>query len=224
MKENIRRGFTLTEVIIALSVISLLAVMLMPVAKQCLATAKTVRCEGNLRHIAIAFNQYAADNENRLPPSWIPGNNDYNNNWWYYLATYLGKPQPKNWADVIRICDPNKGPLGCPETNAGATGYALPWVSYKMARNFQTTSIPGISLLSIHRPAQTLLVSEGKAHPDFNSALSVSESSPAQSQNQGLVYAHGGKINALFVDGHIMRLDPKSMANIWTNAYVNAFQ
>lgn len=218
------RGFTLTEVAVAVAIIALLAVLLIPAMKQGLASAKAAKCQGNLRNISQAFNQYAGDNGNRLPPSWIGGNNDFNNSWWYYLAIYLGKSQPTSWGDITRLCDPNNGPLGCPETNPNAPGYVLPWMSYKMSRNFRTTSAPGVSVLSITHPAKTLLVSEGRGHPDFSSSLAVSGASSSQNQTQGLVYPHGGRVNALFVDGHVERLDPKAMADIWNNAYLNIFQ
>jgi prepilin-type N-terminal cleavage/methylation domain-containing protein len=57
-----RRGFTLLEVMVSVSIILLLAALLYPVAQMAKAAAKRSVATSNLRQLALAANMYRADN------------------------------------------------------------------------------------------------------------------------------------------------------------------
>ena len=62
------RGFTLMELLVVCGIISLLVVMLLPSFWQARKMALSAECASNLHHLGIAFQGYAAAENNRLPP------------------------------------------------------------------------------------------------------------------------------------------------------------
>jgi prepilin-type N-terminal cleavage/methylation domain-containing protein/prepilin-type processing-associated H-X9-DG protein len=62
-----RKGFTLVELLVVITVIALLAALLFPVLQNALASARRAACISNLRQIGIGIAAYAADNGNQIP-------------------------------------------------------------------------------------------------------------------------------------------------------------
>lgn len=62
-----RAAFTLVELLVVVSVVSLLLGVLVPVAGKAKAAARRSECRGQLHNIAIAFRLYVDDNRNRMP-------------------------------------------------------------------------------------------------------------------------------------------------------------
>ncbi len=62
-----RRGFTVLELLIVISIIALLAGMIFPVTAGMVERARTTRCMGNLRQLGMAANSAADDNDGRFP-------------------------------------------------------------------------------------------------------------------------------------------------------------
>jgi len=56
------RGFTMVEVIIVVAIIAILASIIMPKMSGSRTKTQLAACKGNLRHIAIAMQLYANDN------------------------------------------------------------------------------------------------------------------------------------------------------------------
>ncbi len=63
-----RRAFTLLESIVVISIITILAVVLMPLAQSLIQRSWGARCISNLRGIGSAVHLYAAENNMNLPP------------------------------------------------------------------------------------------------------------------------------------------------------------
>lgn len=69
-----KRGFTLTELLIALATISLLAAILMPVFRMARESAKATVCMSNFNQAALASQLYLIDYDDRLMPvNHLPG-------------------------------------------------------------------------------------------------------------------------------------------------------
>src|SRR5579864_1191923 len=64
---RIRRGFTLLELMIVVAVIAILAAILIPNFLHARAESVSSACEGNLRNIATALEEYAIDNSGKYP-------------------------------------------------------------------------------------------------------------------------------------------------------------
>ena len=64
-----RQGFTLVELLVVISIVSLLMGILLPVLAKVRRQARTVLCIVNQRHIVNAVSLYAADNDGSYPES-----------------------------------------------------------------------------------------------------------------------------------------------------------
>jgi len=66
-----RKGLTLTELLVVISVISLLTAVLMPVLAMTRRRGKTLLCLSNLRQLAIAAHVYADNNDGYYPIAYM---------------------------------------------------------------------------------------------------------------------------------------------------------
>lgn len=66
---NDKRAFTLIELMIVIAIIAILAAILIPNFLHARAEAQSSACEGNLKHIATALEEYAVDNYGSYPAS-----------------------------------------------------------------------------------------------------------------------------------------------------------
>lgn len=60
------RGFTMIELLVVISIISMLMSILMPSLKKAREQGRTVVCQTNLRQLIFAWNMYNMDNDDRL--------------------------------------------------------------------------------------------------------------------------------------------------------------
>jgi prepilin-type N-terminal cleavage/methylation domain-containing protein len=67
MLTKMKRGFSLVEILVAIAILLILAMMLLGVIGSFRSQAKNVTCANNLHQIALAMQNYATDNRNLLP-------------------------------------------------------------------------------------------------------------------------------------------------------------
>ncbi len=64
-----KQNFTLTELLVVISIIAILAGLTMPALNKARMSALTTACSSNLKQIGATFSMYANDNEDFLPPA-----------------------------------------------------------------------------------------------------------------------------------------------------------
>jgi prepilin-type N-terminal cleavage/methylation domain-containing protein/prepilin-type processing-associated H-X9-DG protein len=64
-----QRGFTLIELLVVIGIVALLIGLLMPAMLTARRTAQTTHCASNLRQLATALTNYAAENKGSYPPN-----------------------------------------------------------------------------------------------------------------------------------------------------------
>jgi prepilin-type N-terminal cleavage/methylation domain-containing protein len=71
LRPAIRTAFTLTELLIVIAIITLLAGLLYPALNMVKAQANEVKCESNMRNIAMALEVYRQDHTSNFPDSFL---------------------------------------------------------------------------------------------------------------------------------------------------------
>ena len=72
-----RDGFTLIELLVVIAIIALLIGILLPALSGAISSARTLKCQANMRSMGQAAQNYGGDYRDRIPAfSWKPGNYD----------------------------------------------------------------------------------------------------------------------------------------------------
>ncbi len=83
-----RTGFTLIELMVVISIITILAGMLLPVLSRAKGRARRIECTSNLRQVNMALQMYSGENEDEYPARL-----SMNQSWIYKLQPYYVDPK-----------------------------------------------------------------------------------------------------------------------------------
>jgi len=113
-----RRGFTLVELLVVISILSVLMGILLPVLAKARRQARTVLGIVNQRHIVNAVSLYAADNDGGFPAS--VATITFGSNWHWQEPTMMTacKSRPSQtyraMSEYLRSYIPDAGTMFCP--------------------------------------------------------------------------------------------------------------
>lgn len=117
-----RAAFTLTELLVSLSIVAILAALAIPALRGAMDRADRAVCLSNLRQIGQALSEYTADH-GHYPPAEIEvtdnaGRVVERKRWYHLLSPYLDSG-PRAWSS-------GQGRVGVDPTNGAASGVVLP--------------------------------------------------------------------------------------------------
>lgn len=94
-----RRGFSLTELLVVLAVVGLLLALILPAVQASRQSAWNVACKNNLRQIGLAIHQYESTH------GMFPPGNGWNTSLFYTILPHVGEEAR------YRVIDPNWHPM-----------------------------------------------------------------------------------------------------------------
>lgn len=219
------RGFSLTELMIAIVIIVVLVLITLSVTGSMREKAKAATCSTNLKAIGGGLLSYIAENNGRFPngrvdASWL--RDTENNNvslglcWYDAAALHLGRD---NYS--MKFNDPKAAPLPdcfcCPSGNGKPYHPAWPYTGDYAANQLlgnNTNAANPLSITAVKNPSTTPYVQDTVKQNNFGANIYSTGFSP--DNNAAFAARHNGKGNVLWVDGRVSAHTPEeytSMAN-----------
>ena len=194
-------GFTLIELLVVIAIIAILASMLLPALGQARAKAKQIDCLNRLRQLHTAAIMYHDDHRQRFPVVWSPVTSGTHYIWYSQLNPYLARDKDVWGGSQCYICpaDPLHG---------GAWGF-LSFAMNGYINDCVQLEDCNMGLKDIRDPTGTILFCDTDG---WNSGLGTgniqyrhggSRTQVQGGRGQRITYFHGGKANAVFIDGHV---------------------
>lgn len=215
-------GYTLIEILVVVAIIAVLAAVLVPFARSAIESGRTAEATSNLRQIGVLYGNYVADT-GRLPPHRLRDLGLPGTEYPFFqnaLRMQAGLPRraETEWLPEI-FYDPivRKGRRhiwGCFGINgvmvARGDVSSYPSTADWLARGPAIGQTPAL----VSNPSKKVLACTTRGDGTrFDTGWELNPNWVAQGGqvNGGADPRHGGKTLALFVDGHIERLDTDTM-------------
>lgn len=219
-----QKAFTLVELIIVISIAGLLLSVLIPVLGKARKAARRIKCAENLKQINFALRQYAIDNNDNIVIAreilFAHSVAEVKRSWHIVLAPYVMQTIEDILADSypqIWFCPEDNDPYPkgfhyCP--HKGMTSYALNGFNEKVNDNLiKLGPAGGFKFSLIRNQSDCMLMGETSYASQFYDIDSE------KTENLGIRkdghhrmtsgFYHDGRMNILFVDGHIVAVRGK---------------
>ncbi len=193
-------GITLMEMLLVIVVISLLALLALPVINNIYAKGKEVTCASRMKTIGQAIRLYQADHYGFLPPNKTdPPGIAADNTWVYAIHPYLNIPTGSTASVGLKM----QPYLMCPSHTEPFSSWAW-WYSH-YGVNATDPSVFGFTGQSyrpqLREPSKTMMLTETKG---FGRAIR-----PTVQGIRLQDFRHQTRAHVLFFDGHLEALQQK---------------
>jgi len=213
LRRSLACAFTLIELLVVIAIIAILAAIVFAVGQGAIRSSASAKAMSNVKQTGVMLANYAADNNNHLPLSsgdWANGEIS-----WFQpiLANHAGLKldwgKPYFLPDVFYDPSVGKGR----QHPFGSFGVNMSIVLDRVACRNRFGHMNGISLLSIPSPSRKVVYCSAKEN-GWDSTWYLDGDGFAQKgfdEKSGPDPRNGGGAAALFLDGHVEKLDVKNM-------------
>jgi prepilin-type processing-associated H-X9-DG protein/prepilin-type N-terminal cleavage/methylation domain-containing protein len=192
-----RPSFTLIELLVVVAIIAVLVALLLPALASARENARMVKCQSNLRQIAMAFSFYLDEYNNVFPCA-------YQTNYWgpmWFQGEEVGKYLSK--APGVWRCDSDRAPYVTWTQNYGDSS-ALD-LSYNFNAGFvRANGFRRFSRLS--EPGRTCMAGDRGADDCPHNKIAYVMDNYGMFVQMFPLNRHSGGINVCFFDGHQERI------------------
>lgn len=189
-RRHSRTGFTLIELLAVIAVIGVLVAILIPVVGKVRQNARDANCKSNLKQIGTAYLLYVQDNKGKVPTD----GGGVGAVWTQQLDPYM-----------IRIADTNMRQMyKCPsvEEDSAAEWWRSDYGAniHGAVRDSSFTTTAPVMLNGIPSPGQTIAFIDWIPKWRFARAFEYAQ---VNGVDKDRVFRHGGRVNAVYVDGRV---------------------
>ena len=230
-----RRGFTLTELLVVVSVLTIVMAMLLPMVYKGRSVARNVICQSNLKNLAYASLMYAQSHDGHFMPLATWGGRETRTYWWGtyerpidhtkgflypFLKTDLGDGSvfecPEQPPGTYQAQGPARRGGNPPTSTYGYNGYYLcppATIGHDREIGFR----PWVQDMAIPNPSQVIMFADTLIEMYGTVKNCCLLDPPFLFQNGEWVkndtpttcFRHSGRANAVFVDSHVESLEPQ---------------
>lgn len=225
------RAFTLTELLVSLAVVALLASLVLAGVNNFRTAVHATKCVTNLKTIGGAMYAYTVENNGYFPPhstyaffepTDVEQVRKIRWHWMTHLAPYLGSPDNSGSVAPVFECPADRSvrswPKPRPWVPATAEDRSHIFCSYGFNYYYLTSSYSWqkgqqtwpYNARIIRNPASLILVTDGREPPGDPATPGDPIVHPFSASNRPTL-RHGGRFNAVFLDGHVSAM-PSSAA------------
>ena len=230
-----RDGFTLIELLVVIAIIGVLMAILLPGLKAAKEQAQRVVCASQLRQLAMAHTMYQESHDGWIvPATQVLGVDDY---WYNTLGPYFehcntghATENPDDIGRDILLCPLDKAAY--PEMlNPHCSDNPQGWLSYALnsqptrhvsSRTKKYAGVGGNKVTRLRHHAQTMLHADFAYRAWVCDAVTLTRNQyasepgahyeamagyPEQNKTIDVAYRHRGRMNLLWLDGHVSLLD-----------------
>lgn len=220
-----KKAFTLTELLVVISVMSLLMAMLMPVLARARQQGKTVLCLSNLRQMMITALVYMNDNDGYFPMATImeiSGSLRRNCSWDFTTVYDSGRRYVEpgllwrgEMIEKIHQCSSFKGAANWADDPYTGYNYNTSYIGGSAAvrdgRAVAGTVVMSSKVNEVKRPSECAIFGDGQwsdgANKFMRSPLPGKLDAHFSGRSAGTQgYRHLGKTNVAFCDGSVRSL------------------
>lgn len=236
-KSRIQAGFTLTELLVVILIILVLAAVLIPTITRMRDRAAATGCASNMRQCIVMGNLFASEQNGSLPRLQIQNS---------LMRSHTGKdplpvkerivnnPNASFWPDQLTTYAEGSSYFSCPKLKGPATkgsgggrsdrlalgiGINCPFMAPDAGSSADgDQSFTRTRLSSVPDPSKVVWFADAAAEVtgDFNKRLDLSNAGSCfirghTADGVCAIARHGGKINVGFVDGHVELVNPNQI-------------